>query len=183
MKLVYVCYGSETPTPEWVTQLAKRDDHDYLILDPNTSIHDALANPLMQKALQTAPIVSAREAKLNLDAMLFEPISNAHLQRFTIDESAPVLDAIFKYLYCLIRSDVVLCDLNTPSMGVSQQVMYSWLLGIPTVGISYRYYHSPWALRCCSTIVMPRTTDDILAQISASYVNLEREAAAKPDSD
>ena len=69
---------------------------------------------------------------------------------------------LFKDLFLLIRSDIVVADFNNPSAGSAQEILYAHLMDIPILGISYRSSVSPWLQNRAVAVAAPKNADDII---------------------
>jgi len=92
---------------------------------------------------------------LRLDPDLFKPLSEA-LPRLRVADSSPTADVAFKNVYALLRSNVVVADLDNPDHGEkTQEVMYAYLIGVPVVGVAQRFMFSPYVAEKISALVRP----------------------------
>ncbi len=175
-KLVYCSYNliDQDGIPDWVIKLianpiAQKDR--WAIYNPIHGFTAHLEGKLSMTAAladATIPQETQRNHKvLKLDPMLFQPLSEV-LPRLRAADDSPTLDVAFKNLYVILRSDVVLVDLNQAGHGESaQEVLYAYLCNIPVIGIAHRFILSPWMANKLNAVVFPRTTDEIVQQVLA----------------
>lgn len=102
--------------------------------------------------------------KLNELALSNSPEALQQLQRSDIGKLSS--DKIFKSLFLLMRSDVLLVDLNRSSFETSQTVLYAHLMNIPIIGISHIPNISPWMHHRILTISNPKNIDDLIKLIA-----------------
>lgn len=172
--LIYCAYSNldEAEPPDWVVKL--RDNPTmrasrWTLYEP---FHGFAGNVERQARLMAELADPGRlrkpEGDLKLDPMLFEPLTTQVMGRMQAGDGGPTIDVPFKNLYVLLRSDIVLVDLNVPSHGgKAQEVLYAYLLGVPVVGVAHRFILSPWLVEKCKAVVFPKTSDDIVHQVMA----------------
>jgi hypothetical protein len=107
------------------------------------------------------------QKELRLDPALFRNLGEV-LKRIKASDGGPSIDLPFKDLYVILRSDIMLVDLNEAEHGErSQEVLYAYLFGVPVIGVSHRFILSPWMAGKMNAVVFPATTDEIVAQVLA----------------
>lgn len=175
-KLVYCSYNliDQDGIPDWVEKfianpVVQKDRwsiynpiHGFTAhIEGKLSMTAALADAVIPKEIQRSHKI------LKLDPMLFAPLSEV-LPRLRAADESPTLDVAFKSLYVILRSDVMLVDLNEAGHGESaQEVLYAYLCNIPVIGIAHRFILSPWMLNKLNAVIFPRTTDEIVQQVLA----------------
>jgi hypothetical protein len=175
-KLVYCSYNliDQDEIPDWVDKFIANplvQKEKWAIYNPINGFGGNLESNLSLPAalsIGSVPDAVVRGHKtLKLDPMLLEPLGSV-LSRLRAADEAPTLDVAFKSLYVLLRSDIVLVDLNQPGHGeASQEVVYAYLSGIPIVGIAHRFILSPWMINKLNAVIFPRTSDEIVQQVLA----------------
>lgn len=176
-KLIYCSYSlmDAASQPDWLVKLADNQTlrgARWSLYDPGLGFTSNLeSSPYLAAALSDNNRVSRAAAEnqkaLKLDPMLFRPLSYV-LPRIRHADNSPALDVVFKNVYALLRSDIVLVDLNTPEHGEkSQEVHYAYLFGVPIVGIAHRFILSPWVVGKVNAVIFPKTTNDIVRQVIA----------------
>lgn len=174
MKVLYCAYSiiDQLEPPDWIQKLRQNPTvkrERWALYDPARGLHDvqpALASALADDTRVPRDVAAAHTA-LRLDPRLFAPLADVKDQLFSpVVSSAPELS--FRHLYCLLRADVVVLDLNVPSHGGKyHEALYGYLFGLPIIGIAHRYIFSPWVTERCSALVFPRNTDEIVRQVLA----------------
>jgi len=175
MKLIYCAYPiiDQDTVPEWVGAtrahpLVRREG--WSLYSPAEGFVDNFGNVPLAAALsraEPAQVAVRNQEALKLDPGLFMSIGEV-VHRIKASDEAPTTDVSFKDLYVIIRSDIVLVDLDRMDHGErSQEMAYAYLCGVPTVGIAHRFIFSPWVADKISSIVFPRTSDEIVRQVMA----------------
>lgn len=175
-KLVYCSYNliDQDSIPDWVEKLTTNP----MVLAERWGIYNPIEGfvgniersvtvaAVMAKA-KAAPLAYDNRQQLRLDPMLFQPLNHV-MNRLRSADQSPTLDVAFKNLYALLRSDIVVVDLDGVGHGEpSQEVLYAYLCGVPVVGIAHRFILSPWILGKVDAVIFPRTSDEIVQQILA----------------
>lgn len=131
--LVFLAYSYHS-VPHYVEELrGDLADRGYLLFDPLTATDDQfphVGDVAQWQARQSALLPS--EVALSPD----DPRVTSALKRG--DDRTDVDSMMFKELYFLARSSVVLCDLVIEPYGCElfHKIFYAKVLGIPVVGIS-----------------------------------------------
>lgn len=175
-KLVYCSYNliDQDATPDWVDKFIANplvQKEKWAVYNPINGFGGNLESNLALPAalsIGSVPEAVVRGYKtLKLDPMLLEPLGTV-LSRLRAADESPSIDVAFKSLYVLLRSDIVLVDLNQPGHGeASQEVVYAYLSDIPIVGVAHRFILSPWMINKLSAVIFPRTSDAIVQQVLA----------------
>lgn len=174
MKLVYCCHAviDQTDEPDWVGKLVT---HPLLVRErwavyrPCLGFVEQLQSSATMLAAMSRTVALSSDAcaTLRIDPQLLEPLGSV-LPRLERADEGPTLDVAFKRLYAVLRSDIVLVDMNAPDHGCrSQEVMYAYLSVIPVVGIAHRFILSPALAGLVGTVLFPRTSDEIVRQVLA----------------
>lgn len=173
MKLIYCAYplidvGQE---PDWVQKFAdnpfvKREG--WALYRPARGFMENAEALEAVAALNRAPRLSAQQAAaLKLEPDLLKPLGHVR-DRLMAADNGPFLDVSFKRLYALLRSDVLLTDLNGPDHGCkASETLYAYLIDVPVVGIAHRFILSPAMLDKVSCVLFPRASDEIVRQVLA----------------
>jgi hypothetical protein len=98
---------------------------------------------------------------LKLDSELLSILNDKLALRLdSADRTNTTSDLVLKDLYVLIRSDVMVVDLDVPSHGGKSQETYIASLGdIPIIGVTSRFVLTPWLLRLVDVLV-PTSAQD-----------------------
>ncbi len=176
MKLIYCSYplmDAEVQV-DWIDKLAKNPvarKENWAIYNPRLGFVENFETDPYRAVAMTDPGRISEKAKalaepLQLDPMLFLPFPEVQ-HRLAAADRAPTVDVPFKDLYVILRSDIVLADISNANHGEDQAVMYAHLLGIPVVAISHRFIMSPWIVGKVSSVIFPKTSDEIVQQVLA----------------
>jgi hypothetical protein len=163
--LVYLSYPlmDYDRAPRWVepfkanivTQMEQWSCYDPMLgfagnIENDVGLMTTLSNP---KRVNALAVQAAQQ--LRLDPELFKPL-NEVLPRLKISDQLPTTDVAFKNLYALMRSSVVVADLDNPDHGEkTQEVMYAYLIGVQVVGVAHRFMFSPYVAEKISVFVRP----------------------------
>lgn len=176
-KLIYMSYSlmDQASKPDWVDKLKDNP----MVVKEKWSLYDPSLgfNGNFEAGFYTAAVLSDNsrvnkqayesQKSLRLDPALFSDLGKV-INRIKAADGAPSIDLPFKDLYVILRSDIVLVDLNTADHGErSQEVLYAYLFGIPVVGVAHRFILSPWMVGKVNSVVFPVTTDEIVSQVLA----------------
>lgn len=175
-KLVFCSYNliDQDAIPDWVSKLTTNPlvkKERWAIYNPingfSGNLEDNLSMPAALSIGTVPPEVVRNHKALKLDPALLEPLGSV-LPRLRAADGSPSIDVAFKALYVLLRSDIVLVDLNQPGHGESsQEVVYAYLSGIPIVGVAHRFILSPWMINKLNAVIFPRSSDEIVQQVLA----------------
>lgn len=159
--LVYISYPELSEPSGWVSELFQQDVEGLTFLDPNHSIVQQAQNKNVFELLNRHPHRTAQEhaSVFKLDNELFQSLNEVS-QRIGHAESTAYLDLPFKNLYCLLRSDLLIVDMNGPE--VAQDVMYAWMWNIPIIGATYKFLNSPTVQAKCDAILNPLDISNII---------------------
>ncbi len=103
---------------------------------------------------------------LCIDSDLFEPIQRALPSLAEADVSEPLVRAVRKDLFCLMRSDLVICDLTSPSLGdQGHDILFARAGGLVVVGVTDRFQHPPALLRLLNALVAPTSQTQLVNTI------------------
>jgi len=173
MTLIYCAYPliDRVGEPDWVGKLA---DHPFVkregwgLYRPALGFMENAESLDVVAALNRPPCVTAATAAgLKLDADLLKPLGQVK-GRLTVADNGPFIDVQFKRLYALLRSDIVVADLNVPDHGCkAHETLYAYLVDVPVVGIAHRFILSPAMLDKVSCVLFPRSSDEIVRQVLA----------------
>lgn len=176
-KLIYCSYSlmDADGRPSWLDKLRINPvclrEH-WAFYDPMLGFTGNIeSDPYLAAAMSDNSRLRTRGAQnmeaLRLDPALLLPLPEVH-NRLRQADSGPSVDVAFKNIYVLLRSDLVLVDLNAPSHGeTAQEVLYAYLFGVPVVGIAHRFILSPWVVGKVKAVIFPSSSDDIVHQILA----------------
>jgi hypothetical protein len=176
MTLCYVSYPliDTDKVPRWIASFAAHplvQQESWGIYDPGLGFAGNMQNPRCLVPLSESHRISERATRnreaLRLDPALFAPLTRESMRRIEAADAGPSVDIPFKHLYALLRSDVVLADLDEPNHGESHEVLYAYLLGVPVVGIANRFILSPWVTEKCNVVVFNDNADAIVRQVLA----------------
>ena len=176
-KLIYASYPllDQDGIPDWVGKLAGNPvarREKWVVYNPALGLTGNLEGNLVMAAVlsddtRLSLLAARNRQQLKLDPMLFESFGKI-VQRLRAADEAPTLDVSFRNLYVILRSDIVLVDLDRLGHGEpSQEVLYAYLSGVPVVGIAHRFMLSPWMADKLSAVIFPRTSDEIARQVLA----------------
>lgn len=175
-KLVFCSYNliDQDGIPDWVEKLCKNPlvlKEQWAIYNPilgfSGNLESSLSMPAALSIGSVPPAVVRNHKALKLDPMLLAPLGEV-LPRLRAADESPSIDVAFKSLYVLLRSDIVLVDLNQPGHGESsQEVVYAYLSGVPVIGVAHRFILSPWMINKLNAVIFPRTSDEIVQQVLA----------------
>lgn len=174
-KIIYASYPlvDQDTAPDWVAKVAGNavvGRERWVVYDPALGLSGNVeANPSLAGMLTDVSRLSQQAQagcqQLRLDPRLFDPFASI-LGRLRAADQTPTLDVTFRNLYILLRSDIVLVDLDFVGHGEpSQEVLYAYLIGVPVVGIAHRFILSPWMADKLNAVVFPRTSDEIVRQV------------------
>lgn len=173
MKLIYCAYAliDRQQEPDWVGKFADNEfvkREGWALYRPMLGFMENASSLATVAALDRPARVSAAEAAtLKLDPDLLKPLAKVR-DRVGIADNGPFLDVSFKRLYALLRSDVLLTDLNVPDHGCrASETLYAYLVDVPVVGIAHRFILSPAMLDKVSSVIFPRSSDEIVRQVLA----------------
>jgi len=174
VKLIYCAYNlmEQDGPPDWIQKFKTNPvvrQERWSIYDPYFTFTENVGTDvgLMSRLNDEARLKKIDPVALKLDPQLLSPIGVV-LDRIKVSDNSPTIDIPFRELYVLLRSDIVLADLNSMGHGeVSQEVMYGYLFGVPVVGLSHRFILSPWIAGKLRSVIFPRTTDEIVQQVLA----------------
>lgn len=171
--LVYCSYPvlDQSQEPSWVDTLAetinKHGMSDNFVLyrpwHPLGSQKQVF--PLLR---EPHPFFKQNEKTLGIPLELGLSFENPQLQRFlsSCDDPEPRNTVIYRDMYCLIRSHIVLADLSKPSFGeVFQDVLFASMAGIPIVGLSDRFLQSPHMMNRVDVFTSPLKTESLVRQL------------------
>ena len=190
MKLIYCAYAliDRQQEPDWVGKFADNEfvkREGWALYRPVLGFMENASSLATVAALDRPARISAAEAaSLKLDPDLLKPLAKVR-DRVSVADNGPFLDVSFKRLYALLRSDVVLADLNVPDHGCkAHETLYAYLIDVPVVGIAHRFILSPAVLDKVSCVLFPRASDEIVRQVLAfdhrTTAALERYRPAVP---
>jgi len=176
-KLIYCSYSimDQDSAPDWITKMPQNpvvQRERWGFYNPALGFvenfeHDLRIAAALSDQTRIKPLAFQNQQQLRLDPMLFHPLTKV-MDRMKANDQGPSVDLPFKNLYALIRSDIVLLDLNVPEHGEkSQEVLYAYLCNIPVVGIAHRFILSPWIVGKVKSVIFPSTTDEIVQQVLA----------------
>jgi hypothetical protein len=131
--LVYLAYSYHS-TPHYIAEL--REDlgaRGFMVFDPLARVGEQFSDEkdIVSLTSRTSPVMQA-----DIQLPPSDPRVVATLQRG--DERADIDSMIFKELYFLARSSVLLCDLVLEPHGCElfHKIFYAKMLGVPAIGIS-----------------------------------------------
>jgi hypothetical protein len=176
-KLIYLSYPlmDKDTKPDWVEKIKVNpmvQKEHWALYDPMLGFSGNFESGIYMAAFlsdntRLSEHAKANQKELRLDPALFGDLGTV-LRRVKESDERPSIDLPFKNLYVLLRSDIMLVDLNDPDHGErSQEVLYAYLFGVPVVGVAHRFILSPWVAGKVSAVVFPATTDEIVAQVLA----------------
>jgi len=155
--------------PQWVDNLKNSlfvKSQEWLIYDPYIKVGEqpTLLDAVPQ--LQINKLADTHHALLKIHELCLSSSPEAIQQLFRSDVGDLATDVIFKDLYFLIRSNIVIVDLNHKSSGgTPQEVLYAHILNIPIYGISAKSHQSPWMYQRMRAVLNPRSIDDVIEEI------------------
>lgn len=158
-KLIYLNYPIiQNKQPAWIFPLrAALESVGYLVYDYNINLASQFQESDLEKLknLKNKLIPSMCSVfKIPEDVTL--PFDNEIVKsHFMKSENGVNIDSIiFKDLWFLINSSLMVVDLMNPPIGSGfiQKLMYNKLLGIPSIGISLGDYIDPWIQKYLSVI-------------------------------
>lgn len=145
MNLIYTSYpyiGSYHQIPAWIQLLMAAKRNVYLPSVPllkQKELLDILHEQTPKELFKTLWL------PLGMDQTLEEPLDEAKVERMlesTINQLSHNL--CWKHQYMLIRSDLVMVDLDLPSYGeVAVDVMIASALQIPIIGVCAKIFQAP----------------------------------------
>lgn len=175
-KLVFCSYNliDQNGIPGWVSKLVQNplvQKEKWAVYNPilgfTGNLESSLALPAALSIQQVPPVVVRNFKALKLDPMLLSPLGEV-LPRLKAADESPSIDVAFKSLYVLLRSDIMLVDLNQAGHGESsQETVYAYLSGVPVIGVAHRFILSPWMINKLNAVIFPRTSDEIVQQVLA----------------
>lgn len=173
MKLIYCAYSliDHGKEPEWVGSFSAHpfvQREGWALYRPVLGFMENAETLSVLAALNRPPRIGVAEAKsLKLDEELMLPLGRVK-DRLALADSEPSLDVSFKRMYALLRSDVLLVDLDTADHGCrAHEALYAYLIDVPVVGIAHRFILSPAMLAKMSCVLFPRSSDEIVRQVLA----------------
>jgi len=174
MKTLYCCHAilDQTEEPDWVEKLSNHpllQQERWALYRPTLGFIEQLNGntTLLASLSRSIELSEPIRTALKLDPDLLEPLGKV-VGRLERSDHHPSLDVAFKRLYALLRSDIMLVDMNEPDHGCrSQEVMYAYLSNVPIVGIAHRFILSPSMVGRVGTVIFPRTSDEIVRQVLA----------------
>lgn len=141
-KLVYLAYSYAQGIPPYVSQL-KPDlkKEGFLLFHPLEAVEQQYDEDQKEALLAlTSKVPSAICRFLKIPESLQTPLSDAKIVQALRqgDAKTDVDTMLFKELFFLVRSSVVLCDLVVEPYGCEllQKLFYAKLMDIPVVGIA-----------------------------------------------
>lgn len=173
MTLIYCAYPliDRDGEPDWVGKLAdnrfvKREG--WALYRPAYGfMENAESLDVVAAVNRPARITEATARSLKLDPDLLKPLGQVR-NRLAAADDGPFIDVSFKRLYALLRSDIVVADLNAPDHGCkAHETLYAYLIDVPVVGIAHRFILSPAMLDKVSCVLFPRSSDEIVRQVLA----------------
>jgi hypothetical protein len=176
MKLIYCSFNlvDANEPPDWIEKFKSNvitKKEKWSIYNPYLSFTENVRMDPTILTILNDPERFSRGAP-DLKSLKLDPAILGQLQevmpRLQAADNGPTIDLPFRNLYVILRSDIVIADLNSPGHGeASQEVMYAYLFGVPVVGLSHRFILSPWVVSKVRAVVFPRTTDEIAQQVLA----------------
>lgn len=196
--LVYLSIGFlDAEQPPWVPALRELDPDTFWI-DNLTSLHQTLERfgPRFLAALAGGErALSFRTARRLRETLLlpgvFEPATekSSVLAAVLRSESMPTNQAVDRALYLLVRSRVVVVDLDRPGYGErGGETLYAAQIGLPVIGVTSRFVVDPWLASRCRLVLTNAGPLDILNATrwltqEETAANGEDERNGRPGSD
>lgn len=159
-----------TTKPLWVDELKNNTfvkSQNWVVYDPTILIghQNDVIDYIPKSNINKIALEHHKLLKLNELSLSNSPEAIQQLQRSDTGQLSS--DIVYKDLFLLMRSDVVLVDLNKKSAGgTPQEVLYAHLLNIPIIGISHMPSVSPWMHYRIPVIANPKNIDDLIKLIT-----------------
>lgn len=170
--LVYVAYPMSPVEPQWVAPLAAalHEKHRVHLYRPWIPLNEQLQNPDLRDDLLRPPRPSFidHHKALKLPDILFGDLNDPEVQAFLLqaDGADPLIKSADKDLYCLMRSDMMLVDLSTPSFGdQGVDLLFGHLSGMPVVGLTDRFQNAPSLVSRLDCLIAPTSVGQIVRAI------------------
>ena len=171
-KLVYLSFpllGVENK-PDWVDPVklnptSRKEgwgfyDPWHPMKEQDASLRELLGRP-------PAPTFRDNQRALKLDVDLFKSPAEVAQRFMDADVSCRIENVTFRSLYVLLRSDIVLIDLSSPSYEGHMDLLYAHLGNVPSIGITDRFVSSPWSAGKVTATITPADSNDVIRQIMA----------------
>ena len=162
--MIYASYayiGNSAVPPTWVQHLLVAKQKVYL---PSVAL--VQQKWIMEVLYQHAPAekLSLLWLPLGLDQTLGESLDDAKVDRMLSASINQLSDNItWAHQYVLVRSDVVMVDLDMPSYGeVAFDILIASALGIPVVGVCSKIFQAPQLLSRFECIIHPSKVQTFL---------------------
>jgi len=131
--LIYFCHADGVPWSASLWDILVRAG--YLVFDPQMPVHEQLGQkdiPLLDG--QSLKVVKSMCPILQLPDEVLFPF-DAVWKIFQKGDEGDNFSAVFRSLWFLARSSLVICDLSLDDPGSSQALLYAKQLGIPAIGV------------------------------------------------
>lgn len=156
--------------PKWVLSIRNSLQPCEMLYDPSLPIQSQFSQESFIRHLEmTVPqeVISSlfKNRSEGFPLWLSSPISD-HIVKEALAscDSESEADFIFREIYVILRSNILLADLSNPSFGgVSSSILFARLLSIPIIGLTYRFHVSPWMFQELSAMVFARKIPEILS--------------------
>lgn len=178
MPLVYFAHPMTPVEPPWITALSgELGRSNVQVYRPAVPLIEQLQNKALTEALERppAPKFRALAEALQIDSDLFEPLQRALPSLAEADVSEPLVRSVRKDLFCLMRSDLVVCDLTSMSMGdQGHDILFARAGGLVVVGVTDRFQQPPALLRLLTALVAP-TSQAQLVNVILTMLPIQHE--------
>jgi len=167
MSIVYISYPRNLGyVPSW-WNILKQDDSMKLIscYDPGGNLMEVIQQD-KEFAELLAETVEISTELFKLPPQLREGLTAENLAMIETGDRRVLAKAeVWRDLYVLMRSDVVLADLNSLEIGSrTLEMVYAKLWGIPIIGVSDNMTNSPAHLSLLD-VVVPSNIDNLVGMI------------------
>jgi hypothetical protein len=111
---------------------------------------------------------------------VLKPLGEAAGTLLAADQPDPVVSSFKKDLYCLVRSDMMICDLSVLSAGEQgHDILIAQAAQIPTLGVTDRFQIPPSLLSRLTVLAAPSTTSHIVHLVRMFLGDTEQERGGK----
>ena len=177
MPLIYCSYSKMTAgIPHWVEMLKAHPlftSNSWTLYDSGDSFVKTAQNKSFLAALAKPPLnlSDMQRQILRLSPSLFEAPDKVSSVLTTAESNWFARDLEFRDLYLLLRSDIILADLNSPSFGsVSMEILYGYLMDIPVIGVCHKVFQTHWVTNKLAAMVAAKSAESLINIIIANGI-------------
>lgn len=169
--------------PGWATALRESDFPGLHVYSPGLTLEEQLESIGDDLAARKPNVLAYASAQtLRLEETIWLPLPEALPTLLSADSCTVTSQMIYRDLYLLVRSDVLIVDANS----TNELALFASLLGIPVIAVSYSPSGlHPWLTHCAHTTVnSPESVQEILDVFTPATPNISppQEACERAES-